>query len=291
MSFWDFDWFNLRKVAALQKQLSDSAALLAESRSNFTICQSDTSRLSITNRDLNQKIVALNTTIANKDAEIQALKDAQNGTEADLAKAFSEIVIYQDNIFVLHTQVKDLQAQLEEANKKPLPPGLTELGTYIKTLKGTAGFDNPKLWYDCLKSLFIVFGKPEITDSIMVTAGEVEAKIKAAFPGIPLPPMKDNKYKLIKIDQAMAITKGSYNAIGKWIEEFFDCDKFAQSLRDFFAFYYLVNSCAEVWGIAAGPHSWNIIVCSDGLLSVEPQNNQIMVFPEVLYTIEQVHDL
>jgi len=56
----------------------------------------------------------------------------------------------------------------------------------------------------------------------------------------------------------------------------YDCDKFARHLCDYAATKYMINSCFEVWGDSPqGYHAWNMIITSNGIFEIEPQNCSI----------------
>ncbi len=289
-----FNWFlKLFSTPDIYKIRYQEEKALSESlKAALTVCRDEKDGLQY---QFNQTVVQLEI--------FNSVKETLNNKISELEKQFAYLT-YEDNSATGLDKLEQLQKKIEEQETEIVTlserlknmsslPDLKSLSVFVKSLKGSEGYNDPVLWYENLKSLFIVFGKPEIQNATIVPASEVEKKIKSVFPNVKFASSaKDGKYKLLTVEQARGIVEGSYTAIGKWVEDYFDCDKHAQNLRDFFAFYYLVNSCIEAWGMAPfGYHSWNLIICSDGILEVEPQNNQMTVLPERIgYDLQEIHD-
>lgn len=225
--------------------------------------------------------------LASKDGEIAGLQQ--------------QVADYENSARSLESRAKELEeansellARIGELEGRPAPD-LTPDYLRSRLKEQLPSINNrPQLWFDYLKALYVVFGRPAVTGYREVASDEVRARVDSAFPGLAWhSPQKDGKYRLITIAQAKGIIQSSFVSIGKYVPELWDCDKYSQALREHFSFYYLVNSCLEIWGYwGTVYHSWNLVVCQDGVLMVEPQTNEMAVLPEIVpdHKATEVHD-
>jgi hypothetical protein len=152
----------------------------------------------------------------------------------------------------------------------------------------------PYLWYRLDKALFKILGAPEVNEYQTWTAKQIRDAVTETSPIVlSWNPPKDGKYRVISVKQAKRIVASSFAVYRDYLADLRDCDDYAAELRYHFE-RYLVNSCLEVWGyLPSGTyHSWNWVVCHDGVLEVEPQNGKNAVLSDggLGYRPEKIHD-
>ena len=155
----------------------------------------------------------------------------------------------------------------EKLQAEPLPDAIRRRkDTYASLAPGERG----RIWWNCLKALWIVFAKESIAPYEDWDAVKVSNQILGAYPKLSIQ-HKDNRYRVTTIANVKAIVAETYVRWMEYLAEWRDCDDFAAEFQAHLANYTL-NSCFEVWGQSpAAPHAFNLVVCTDGLLMVEPQ--------------------
>lgn len=280
MSNWLLDLFTApAKLAQARRELADNAVLLQMSRDNSAVCQTekDTYYSAIKQLEkINRELDARNASLL---IEIQALKDSMGGTEADLAIALQSINELTEDYKFLQAQLEEARTKIAELQAKlaDFESGITpeKLKSFLIAKYGLHA-EEPKLWDDYDKVLFEVFGA-EQPALVEVIAEDFKERILKAFPGIQFhSPAKDSLYYLPTEEWAFKALVHDFGDLMPYVPEKKDCDAFAQALRSHFTTQYGTKSVIELWGYwATVYHSWNAIICSNGVLEIEPQTDQV----------------
>ncbi len=86
------------------------------------------------------------------------------------------------------------------------------------------------------------------------------------------PEFADNAYTVPTVADTLRIFQQSFIGLIQFLAEVMDCDKFSAAFRSHLDQFYKVNSCATIYGDSGwGYHSYNLVVCSDGVVMIEPQ--------------------
>lgn len=104
----------------------------------------------------------------------------------------------------------------------------------------------------------------------------------------------DSSYQSCSISDLTKILHSDFTNYKGYRAEWFDCDNFAELLRNHLADTYNINSCAEVWiSSAGGSHAWNIFIDLDCVpWGIEPQTDDIWPLNQLregVYDLEQVN--
>ncbi len=173
-------------------------------------------------------------------------------------------------------QVGQLKADKELSFLVPLPTLIRNLGPgQIAELNAA---DRGRLWWEVEKAIFKVFAKPSIEPYEEWTATQVGEQIHQAYPNLALD-MRDKYYRVTTRANVAYIVLNGYVRWMEYLAEWRDCDEFALELLIYLS-RYTINSGFLVYGPSPrGPHAFNLGVCTDGLLMVEPQFDFVNTVP------------
>ena len=299
---WLTDFFTAPgKVVKLQKALEDTAILLIEARDNYDNCQFNKSKLftdltlAIAEKQaLKRQITVFNETLSNMDSEIQALKDSQSTTDTEKDKTIAELkataLRRQGTIENLTKQRDELKARI--ANADDITP---EKLTTSLIAKYSPGTDVAKIWddYDLALIKFFAINNDESVKSEIIPVGNFVQALSKAFPNAVFQSEAlDNLYYAPSMDFAEKAIRNDFGNLRPYVLEKSDCDDFAEDLRVHFRKVYGYNTGVIVLGDAPiGYHAWLLLVCYDGILEIEPQDDSISRIPDVIegYVVRKFH--
>ncbi len=300
MGFWD--WLFKPKVdiqvADLQFKLAQEKDENAGLMSQLSLCLDEKSRGAFMISQLQQQNSDLQVSLQERDLQIDSLQKQIIGYASQVDDLINQVSTSQsliDNLtkqrnilegmnFGLKGQIIELQKSLE------ITPETLQAFLIAKYPQGT---DVSKIWDTYDLALINAFAVTQDDDPMIISQNEFKGQLISCFPhAIFHSPGKDNEYFACTVDMAEKIIRNDFGNLVIYDPNRRDCDKFTQLLRAHFYQVYGYNNVVEIWGMASfGYHSWAVIVCSDGLLQVEPQTDQIVKFPDTLgYEVQAVHD-
>ncbi len=262
MSFWS--WFTRPAIPPVPPPVVppvDNSAL--------TACRNEVVDLRLANLGRQQQVV-----------DLQDAQDALKRTLDDSRNAVDILQVHNQDQAATIAELQDIETGLNE-QIVALTPTLESLSPIVfeaaKEIAPTlTGPGRAAFWWDLEKSLWLAFAKPSIEPFQEITPDELKKRVMVFYPDIVWSETKfsafsDSRYRITTVANLRQIFEESYAGLVPYIAELHDCDDFSREFAVHLTRYTL-NSCLSVWGQSEwGGHAWNLVVCSDGLVMIEPQ--------------------
>ena len=232
------------------------------------------------NQSLYKEVNNLNLKYSKCLAECSSLEAQDKERENISQQQVSQIIDLKAQLEVKQTEITKLKFQII----KPVP--VNELASRIRqividSIEDLSFQDKGIIWWQLDKVLYLVFARPVVKYEVWNKV-KVKNEIEKHYPAYPSAysltkgfEFADGLYRVTDYETMKQIVEESYIPNMQWLKDTFDCDDFA---RQFVVHLtrYLLNSGAVVYGNSPmGYHAFNLIICTDGLAMLEPQNGQI----------------
>ena len=268
MGFWDWFWGKPKPPGYWEVEYRSEKGRADKLFYELATCQSEKS-LAIAEQK--QLISEQHQIINQSNRDLEQTKGLLETNESLLADEVKSNNTLQAENLKLVARVKSLESL---AN---LPFGISpETLKSLLLKKYGLHAEQPKLWDEYDTVLFEIFGveQPVLLE---VTAQDFKDRILKAFPAVQFhSPAKDTLYYLPTEAWVFKALVHDFGDLMTYVPERKDCDAFAQALRSHFTTQYGTKAVVELWGYWGSVyHSWDAIICSDGVLEIEPQTDQV----------------
>ncbi len=214
--------------------------------------------------ELQRQYDALRTALGNSENKADSLQVKNQDANTEIAYLIDKNISLNTLLVAMTPTLETLSPIVYESAKDIIP-----------TLRadGRAAF-----WWDLEKALWLAFAKPSIEPYEEISGQELKARVdkfydgsNSQFPILEWCEFGDGTYRITTVENIRQIYQDSYVGLIPYVADLHDCEDFSKEIA-IHVTRYTLNSCLQVWGDSEwGYHAYNIVVCSDGVIMLEPQ--------------------